>query len=73
MGEIKNSYKMLAGKRERKDHSENLHVDDKNIRMDLRELRWECVEWMHLAQDRHLRCALVNLRVPLKAWNFLTC
>jgi hypothetical protein len=23
-----------------------------NIRMDLREIRWEGVDWMHLAQDR---------------------
>jgi len=23
-----------------------------NIRMDLRETRWECVDWIHLAQDR---------------------
>jgi hypothetical protein len=23
-----------------------------NIRMDLREMRWEGVNWMHLAQDR---------------------
>jgi hypothetical protein len=22
-----------------------------NIRMDLREIGWECVDWLHLAQD----------------------
>jgi hypothetical protein len=24
-----------------------------NIRMDLREMGWEGVDWIHLAQDRH--------------------
>jgi hypothetical protein len=24
------------------------------IRMDLREMGWECVDWVHLAQDRTL-------------------
>jgi hypothetical protein len=25
---------------------------ENNIRMDLREIGWEVVDWMHLAQDR---------------------
>jgi hypothetical protein len=36
--------------------------------MDPREMEWEIVDWMHLAQDREQRRALVetvmNLRVP---------
>jgi hypothetical protein len=38
------------------------------IRMLLRETGWECVKWMHLAQDRDLWLVFVNmvmnLRVP---------
>jgi hypothetical protein len=39
-----------------------------NIRMDLREIGWEGVDWMHLAQDRdHCRSlvnTVMNRRVP---------
>jgi hypothetical protein len=39
-----------------------------NIRMDLREIRWEGVDWMHLAQDRDqwrtLVSTIMNLWVP---------
>jgi hypothetical protein len=39
-----------------------------NIRIDLREIRWEAMDWIHLAQDRDQWRALVNmvmnLRVP---------
>jgi hypothetical protein len=31
-----------------------------NIRMDLREIWWENVDWMHLAQDRDQGQAVVN-------------
>jgi hypothetical protein len=39
-----------------------------NIRMDFREIGWESVDWIHLAQDRDQWRAVVNtviyLRVP---------
>jgi len=39
-----------------------------DIRMDLREIGWKVVDWIHLAQDRDQCCAFVNmvmnLRVP---------
>ena len=39
-----------------------------NIRMDLREVGYGCVDWMELAQDRDrwraLVIAMMNLRVP---------
>jgi hypothetical protein len=39
-----------------------------NIRMDLREIRWEVVDWIHLAQDRDQGRApvktVINLLVP---------
>jgi len=46
-----------------------------NIRLDLREKRWEGADWMHLAQDRNQWWVLVNavknIWVQLKAGNFL--
>jgi hypothetical protein len=46
-----------------------------NIRMDLRKIGWEFVDWMHLTQDRDqwrdLVNIIMNLRVPLNAGNFL--
>jgi hypothetical protein len=39
-----------------------------NIKMDLKKIGWECVDWIHLTQDRDQRRDLVNtvmnLRVP---------
>jgi len=47
-----------------------------NIKMDHREIGWEGVDWMHLAQATDQRRALVNmvmiLRVTKKEGNFLT-
>jgi len=44
--------------------------------MDLREIGWEGVDWIHLARDRDQWRALVNrvvkLRVPQKAKDVLT-
>jgi len=44
--------------------------------MDLREIGWVGVDWMHLAHDRDWLWALVstimNHQVPQKAGNFLT-
>jgi hypothetical protein len=44
--------------------------------MDVREIEWDCVKWMHLAQDRAQFRVLVNtvmnLRVPYMAGSFLT-
>jgi hypothetical protein len=39
-----------------------------NIKMDLREIRWDGMDWIDLAQDRdkwrHLVNIVMNLRVP---------
>jgi hypothetical protein len=56
-------------KPERKDHEEDIGVDGSIIFiMDLREIRFEIMDWIHLAQDREKWRALVksvmNLRVP---------
>jgi hypothetical protein len=46
-----------------------------NIKIDLREIGWDGVDWMDVAQDRDQWRALVNtvlnLRVPQNAGEFL--
>jgi hypothetical protein len=37
-----------------------------NIRMDLGDIEWEGVKWMHLAQDRDQWWALVNTVINLR-------
>jgi hypothetical protein len=53
MGKMKNAYNILVGKPEGK---RPLGIPrrrwEDNIRMDRREIGWEDVDWMHLAQDR---------------------
>jgi hypothetical protein len=55
---------------------EDLDVGGKKILEGPREIGWEGVDWIHLAQDRDQWQVTVNtvmkLRVPLKARNFLT-
>jgi hypothetical protein len=52
-GEMRNAYKILVGRPERKRplvrHRRRWKCD---IRMDLREVVWEVEDWMNLAQDR---------------------
>jgi len=37
-----------------------------NIKMDLWEIWWECVDWIHLAQDRDWWQAVVNMVMNLR-------
>jgi hypothetical protein len=62
MGEISKAYKTLVGKPQRKDYLANLDVDEKIIlcTMTLREIRWEGVDWLHVAQDRDQGGSLLN-------------
>jgi hypothetical protein len=53
MGETRNAYKILVGKPEGKrplGRSRRRWVD--NIKMDLREIGWDGLDWIELAQDR---------------------
>jgi hypothetical protein len=58
---------MLVGKPERKRSlgRPGCRLED-NIRMDLREVGWECVDWIHLAQDRDQWRVLVNTVLNLR-------
>jgi hypothetical protein len=69
MGETRNAYRIFVGKPEGKrplGRPRRRWVD--NIKMDHREIEWNGVEWIELAQDRDQWRALVNtvmnLRVP---------
>jgi hypothetical protein len=69
MGVMKNAYKILVRKPEERRLLERpRHRWEVNIRIDLREICWEDVDWIHLAQDRDQWWDVVNtiidLRVP---------
>jgi len=52
MGEMRNTYKILIGKPEGKRPFVRTSCrSEDNDRMVLRELGWEIVYWIHLAQD----------------------
>jgi hypothetical protein len=75
MGEKRKTYRLLVGKPDGKRQPGRPRyrwVD--NIKMDLGETGWGCVDWIGLAQDRDKWRALVNvvlnLRVPQSAGKF---
>jgi hypothetical protein len=69
LGEMRNVYNILIGKPEGKRPlvSSGSRWED-TVAMDFKEIGWECVDWIHLAQDRDQWRALVNtvinFRVP---------
>jgi hypothetical protein len=52
MREIRNAYKILVGKPEWKRRPGVLGIEGWSIVMVIKEIRWEDVDWMYLAQDR---------------------
>jgi hypothetical protein len=69
MGEERNAYRILVGKRQGKTPlGRPRRRWEDNIRMDLREIGWGGVDWIDLVQDRdqwraHVK-TVMNLRVP---------
>jgi hypothetical protein len=69
MGTKRNAYKILVGRTEGKrplERPRGRWLD--NIKIDLRQIRWDGMDWIDLAQDKDQWRALVNtvmnLRVP---------
>jgi hypothetical protein len=71
-----NAYNILVGKSEGRRPLGRPRRRWEDTRMDLREIGWEAVDLLHLAQDKDQWRVLVNkvmnLRVPEEAGNFLT-
>jgi hypothetical protein len=68
MGEKRNVYKILGGMPEGKrplGRPRRRGVD--NIKMDLREIGWDGMDWIDLAQNRDQWGALVNTVMNLRA------
>jgi hypothetical protein len=67
MWETRNVYRILVGKPEGRrtlGKPRRRWVD--NIKMDLREIGFEGVDWIELAQDRDQRRTLVNTEMDLR-------
>jgi hypothetical protein len=65
MGEKRNAFRIVVGKPEGKrplGRPRRRRVD--NVKMDLREIGWDGVDWIDLAQWRALVNTVMNLRVP---------
>jgi hypothetical protein len=61
MGEMRSAYDSLIGKAEEKrPRARPRRRWEDNIRMNLIEIEWEIVDWIHLAQDRDQKRTLVN-------------
>jgi hypothetical protein len=67
MGEGRNVYTVFMRKpKGKRPHKRPRRRWEDEIRMDLRETGWGCVEWIHLAQDRDRWRALVNAVMNLR-------
>jgi hypothetical protein len=67
MGEKTNGYRILVGKQEGKrslGRPKLRWVD--NIKMDLREIGWDGLDWIDMAQDRNQWRALVNMVINIR-------
>jgi hypothetical protein len=72
-GEIRNAYRILEVKPEGKrplGRPRRRWVV--NIKMDLRKIGWDAVEWVDLAQNRDHVNTVMNLRVPKNAGQFFS-
>jgi hypothetical protein len=63
MGEMRNSYRILVGKpEEKRSLARPIRRWVDNIKIDLREVGWDGMDWIEVAQDREQWRALVNTR-----------
>jgi hypothetical protein len=77
IGEKRNTYRILVGKPEgKRPLGRPRHRWADNIDMDLKEIGWDGVDWIDMAEDRDQCWALVNtvlnLWVPQNAGKFLS-
>jgi hypothetical protein len=77
MGEKRNAYSILVGKpKGKRQLGRPRHRWMDNIQIDLREIGWDVMDWIDLAQDRDQWRAVVNtvmnIRVPYNAGKFLS-
>jgi len=77
MGERRSVYRVLVKKPEgMRPLGRPRHRGDNNIKMDLQEVKCKGMEWIDVAQNRDrwraLANAVMNLRAPQNAGNFLT-
>jgi hypothetical protein len=68
-GDMRNAYRILVGKlKGMRPLGKPRGRWEDDVRMDLRERWWKCVDWIDLAQDRDqwpaLENTVMNLRVP---------
>jgi hypothetical protein len=75
--EMRNTYKIVFGKPEgMRPLGRSKRRWEDNIKMNLKEIGWENVDWAHLGQDRVQRRVVVNkvtnLRFPKKEDNLYT-
>jgi hypothetical protein len=63
-GEKRNAYRYWRESQKERDHWEDQDVD--NIKMDLREIGWDGVDWIDMAQVRTQWRALVNTVLNLR-------
>jgi hypothetical protein len=61
MGGMRNAYNILIEKPlVKRTRGRPMHRWEGNIRMDIKEVVWDSVDWMHLAQDRDQWLTLLN-------------
>jgi hypothetical protein len=61
MGERRNTYNILVGKLEgNRPLGRQRHKLEDNLTIDLKEMAWEGVDWIHMAQDRDQWWVLVD-------------
>jgi hypothetical protein len=67
MGKKRNAYRILVGKpEEKRPPGRPRHRSMDNIKMDLKEMGWDSMDWIYLAHNRDECGALVNTVMNLR-------